>query len=294
MNKKIILLIVLAFLSFSLFNITSVKAASASLIENSTWQGNLSWVTYSSIAWGDVNKDGNLDIVAVGCNDHADDCTESSYRIAKVYINNGTSLVENQTWQQNITGVASADISLGDIDNDGDLDLAVTGADSGGLGGNGDKSRVYINNGSTFEENLTWEQNFKSAFVNKGSITWGDVDGDGDLDLAVTGSDASNYDGIYINNGTSLVLDSRWSQGIEQDFRTSATWLDIDNDNDLDLIIIGYTSGNTYINNGTSLVKDDTWLRDMAGKDWVSTAFGDINNDGKMDFFSKFRKSMSC
>ncbi len=51
----------------------------------------------------------------------------NSGAIAKVYINNGSTLIENSTWQQNLLSTQLSTISLGDYDNDEDLDLTLIG-----------------------------------------------------------------------------------------------------------------------------------------------------------------------
>ena len=80
------------------------------------------------------------------------------------------------------TGVDYSSIALGDIDNDGDLDLIVTG-----YSGSGYRLDKYINNGAG---SFSGPTSFGTA-VNNSSISLGDIDNDGDLDLIVTGYDGS-------------------------------------------------------------------------------------------------------
>ena len=245
-----------------------------SLIENSTWQKDLTGVYVSSIAWGDVNNDGNLDLALFGYND--------SNRIAKIYINNGTSLIENPTWQENLTAVDYSSITLGDVDNDGDLDLALTGFDP-------DSSylaKIYINTGTSLIENSAWQENLTG--VTMSSIAWGDIDGDGDLDLALTGFDEMFlFSKIYINTGTSLVESPTWQENLAVVYQSSIAWGDVDGDGDLDLVLTGNNNPNKtakiYINNGTSLIENQTWQEDLTGVAMGSIAWGDVDNDGDLD-----------
>jgi len=75
------------------------------------------------------------------------------------------------------TGVDLSSIALGDIDNDGDLDLIVTGYD-----GSGRRLDKYINNGAGSFSGSSF-----GTGVYQSSIALGDIDNDGDLDLIVTG-----------------------------------------------------------------------------------------------------------
>jgi len=249
-----------------------------SLVENSTWQQNLTGVFYSSVVFGDVDNDGDLDLAIAGCSVGGSLSSCTTYEATKIYINNGTTLIEDSTWQSNITATAVGSIEFGDIDNDGDLDLVVVGNSAGGK-----IAKIYLNNGSTLTENQQWQSNLSGVY--ESDIAFGDVDNDGDLDLALTGDKAvaDKITAIYINNGTSLVEDSTWSQNLKAVDRSSLIFGDIDNDGDLDLNLIGQFSGDwniIYRNNGTVLVENQT---DISGYFRGSIAFGDYDNDGDLD-----------
>jgi hypothetical protein len=82
----------------------------------------LTGVTLCSLAWGDYDNDGDLDLAVAGS-------TINDY-ISRIYRNNG-----NGTFcdiSAGLTGVACCSLAWGDYDNDGDLDLAISGADTGG------------------------------------------------------------------------------------------------------------------------------------------------------------------
>ncbi|MCP4540916.1 MAG: hypothetical protein GY832_27590, partial [Chloroflexi bacterium] len=80
-------------------------------------------------------------------------------------------------------------VAWGDVDGDGDLDLAV--------GNIGQQNVVYLNDGDgTFD---TTSYNFGPGSDGTRSVALGDVDGDGDLDLAVGNAGQQNV--VYLNDG---------------------------------------------------------------------------------------------
>jgi hypothetical protein len=80
--------------------------------------------------------------------------------------------------------------------------------------------------------------------VDGGSSDWGDYDGDGDLDLVVTGQDAGFNEtaAIYRNDGggTFTPLDAGLT-GVKDG---SSAWGDYDADGDLDLVVTGSDGSN--------------------------------------------------
>ena len=88
------------------------------------------------------------------------------------------------------------------------------------------------------------------------SAAWGDFDNDGDLDLALSGTDGSNHVGIsviYRNNGGGSFTDIL--AGLDPLNVSSVAWGDYDRDGDLDLALCGLVTGSIarshiYRNNG--------------------------------------------
>ena len=72
----------------------------------------------TSVAWGDYDKDGDLDILLAGAS--------SSGIVTKVYRNDSGTFTDTGA---NLTGFASSSVAWGDYDKDGDLDILLTGLD---------------------------------------------------------------------------------------------------------------------------------------------------------------------
>jgi hypothetical protein len=79
-------------------------------------------VAYGSVAWGDVDNDGDLDILLTG--------SSVCGFVAKVYRNDGGAPTPTFTdIGAGLTGVSYSAAAWGDYDNDGDLDILLTGND---------------------------------------------------------------------------------------------------------------------------------------------------------------------
>lgn len=245
-----------------------------SLNTNITWQWNLSKVYDSSLALGDIDNDGDLDLGLIGW--------DGTTRIAKIYTNNGTSFSDSIQWGWNLTAGKDSTILLRDIDNDGRIDLIV---------GN-PKFRIYLNNGTSFNDNIDWAKNVQDELsIGTGdgrteSIDLGDYDNDGDLDIMVAGHDNGDpRNKLFKNNGTSFVLDV----AVLNEGRNScdASFGDLDNDGDLDLVELGAffaaAQADVFVNNNSSLSYNSTWTTGLSDTKQGALAWGDYNNDGKLD-----------
>ena len=180
----------------------------------------------SSVAWGDYDNDGDLDILLAG--------EVSSRYVSEVYRNDGGGAFTEIG--AGLIGVSESSVGWGDYDNDGDLDILLTGTWRLGIVIMGPVSKVYRNDGSgTFTDihaGLT--------DVEDSSVAWGDYDNDGDLDILLTGNASSGrISTVYRNDGGGSFTDI--GAGLTGVDDGSVAWGDYDNDGDLDILLTGDT-----------------------------------------------------
>ena len=129
----------------------------------------------NSIALGDLNGDGALDVVTANQNNSSVSVLQNT--------NAGTGTFQAATTLN--TSSSPTDVKLGDVDGDGDLDLV-------GPGGTGATVSVRLNNG---QGGFGGSQEVAVAGA-ASAVVRGDVDSDGDLDI-LAGSAATPF-----NNST--------------------------------------------------------------------------------------------
>ncbi len=121
--------------------------------------------------------------------------------------------------------------------------------------------------------------------VYDGSFASGDIDGDGDKDLLMTGQSPVRVTKLYINNGTGNFTETPTI--FPNASSTVAVLKDLDNDSDLDLFLSGISNvgvifTNIYRNNGTGVFTQvaNTALPIFVGG---GAAIEDVDNDGDQD-----------
>jgi hypothetical protein len=223
-------------------------------------------VREASVAWGDYDDDGDLDILLAG---------HTSGSIAtEVWENDGGTFTMASTAP---TALRQASVAWGDYDNDGDLDILLAGNP---VIGSSVTTEVWRNDGS----NTFIQASTAPTGVNDGSVAWGDYDDDGDLDILLAGyTGGIRVTEVWRNNGSdSFILASVAPTGVSG---ASVVWGDYDDDGDLDILLAGWT-GSTRVaevwrnDGGGTFVLASSALTGVSG---ASVAWGDYDDDGDLD-----------
>jgi len=225
--------------------------------------------------FGDIDNDGDLDILI--CNSGA--TRFSTTGRPRLFINNGSGVFTDASTTQfpSTTLAEQMDCVFGDVDNDLDLDFHVGTRASGTS-----SSQLWINNGSgTFAKLSTFVADFTCY-----SYDFGDIEGDGDLDLIGINAGSSNTELLLRNNGAGTSwtnVSTQISPNPTVDDNDSR-FIDYDNDGDLDVIVAALGGAErVYRNNGSGTFTQVTGIVPTATDSSLDIKVGDLTGDGKPD-----------
>ena len=189
--------------------------------------------------WVDFDGDGDLDLLHSGIGN-------SGRFYTKLYRNAGSGQFSEVN--TNLPGLAFSTFDWGDFDNDGDPDLALSGALLDLENYLEPIIQIWRNNGGNLV--LT---DISLDGVLYGQVGWGDYDNDGRLDLMVIGAGdlgSARRGRIYRNEGGRLI----GRVALPGLASASVAWGDYDGDLDLDMLMSGT---NLSFNPLTKLYRND-------------------------------------
>jgi enediyne biosynthesis protein E4 len=237
-----------------------------------------------AVAFGDANGDGLRDLYFGGAKDQAGELhiqkKDGDFRKAD------TPSFTNEKTSEDIDAI------FFDADNDNDADLyVVTGGYEFSEQDPALEDKLYMNDG---------RGNFKPrklpSMLSSGScVRSADIDMDGDLDLFVGGRiipgryPHAPESFILSNNGKgefSIVTEAVCQQLQRPGMVTDAAWLDLNNDKQPDLVVVGeWMQVMIFINDkGKLLDKTTDFIKEKTNGFWNTILTHDFDRDGDVDF----------
>lgn len=237
----------------------------------------------SGTLWGDIDNDGDEDLIIVPF-----DFFSTNLNTPTAFRNDGGG---------NFTSVDAGFIpsnyaagTMADYDNDGNLDIYFTTFN--------DNSKLYKGSGNfTFTNVVGTPLTVAAGDIDDSSFApmWIDYTNDGRLDLLIVYEDNQNLlfkqnnDGTFTQETTGLIATNPV-------FGLDATWVDYDNDGDMDVFFVNGEDNNTSTNYPCLLYNNngDGTFSNLASAGFdpssnannpISAAWGDYNNDGFLDVF---------
>jgi hypothetical protein len=235
--------------------------------------------TVDAVAVADFNGDGSPDMAVTSPNDST----------VSVFLNNGDGAFgAAQTFG---VGAYPTDITVGDFNSDGKIDIVTADSGTTGLSGSGATS-VFLGNGDgTFQT----ARSTPTATVN--ALTTGDFNADGRLDVAVAGYWVAWNGEEYWQTGSVNVLLGRGDGTFDHSsgaievanlFALAIRTGDFNGDGKEDLVAsTDYYQAVVYLGNGNGTFSGDRYL--APGELWygaVALEVADFDGDGNQDVVS--------
>ena len=246
---------------------------------------------------GDFDNDGDIDLIFTYSEyEYFNEIPVHVYGVTSLLLNDGNdSFSDEEIIARRGSGIPfdpegriNPQLTTGDYDGDGDIDLLV--GDNSGI------VEFYLNDGSS---------NFVSAGIiyNFGHSSWGltsgDFDGDGLIDFIVAAELGAHqaYGHYYLksNNGLSSCFDQDIGKiiGDLSFISASLTSFDYDNDGDLDFIAGIWNEAFLFVNHADIFdsfligrFPDDPWGEGGEMLTYGGLTSADYNNDGYSDFIT--------
>ena len=223
-------------------------------------------VVDGSVEWGDYDRDGDPDLLITG--------KTANGLVSRIYRNdrnNRFSFIKT-----NFPGLHYGTGKFADYDEDGDLDVILSGTEKNGQ----IVTEIFMNKEGVFVKTKMGLVPLKLS-----DIAWGDYDSDGDQDFVINGEGVDGrYQTKLYNNTKNLYFVQVYPNFT--DVRSgSVDWGDFDHDGDLDLLLTGETFNKPvskiYRNDRNGKFVDIH--AQLIGLYMSDGHFGDYDNDGDLD-----------
>lgn len=233
-------------------------------------------VYVGSVAWADFDNDGRSDVLLAG---YADVVASG---LCRIYHNNGDGTFSDMS--AGFPGVYDAAVAAADFDNDGRMDVLITG-NMGTPATPVSISRVYHNNG----DGSFTDVGAGLVGVRESAVAVADLSGHGSSDIILCGDSGTGgvqvrTTRVYRNNGDGTFVEM--GPGLVGVNGGSVSIADCEGDGTPDVLLTGYSGTvgvtNVYINDGAY---GFTSVTSTPPKVWYSSvAWADIFGSGHMQF----------
>ena len=230
------------------------------LVEDVDALVNVPALSFSSVAWGDYDRDGDQDMAIMGRGIQDGVITRLYENVNGVFVNNNPDAFDSRY---------DGDLIWVDYNKDGYIDLIVSGLDNN----DNPATTIYENQEGTFVPST--DLFLPNLFGT--SMDSGDLDNDGDIDFVINGIEIVNgvnswrkY--IYLREGNTLVKEEDFNNQFNSDNGVkngSVIIADNQFDGDLDIIIVGETDSRNQIN---------TLINKQCENDWDCNNYNGITN----------------
>jgi len=238
-------------------------------------------------AAADINGDGWADLVITR--------GENS---PLLFLNDGDGSFSNHTVASGLGALSGIynGVLLADVDADGHRDLLLGGVSSSdNIEAPHTAIRLFLNDGSARFTDHTEQSNLVSAFDSQ-SMSLGDVDGDGLVDLMITfwqHGEGSSSGHLWRNLGGGQFEDVSQSSGIggyysglNSLFNFTSQLADLDSDGWLDLMVAAdFGRSRVFLNQANGTFSDATDSAVITDENGMGSTVGDFDNDGDLDWF---------
>lgn len=238
------------------------------------------------LAQGDINGDGLEDLFLGGAKGFA----------GALYVQKSDGSFDTHQIFTEDRDTEDVDALLFDADKDGDLDLFVaSGGNEFGVGSKWLMDRIYFNDGQGgFDKSAA---SLPGTRESSSSVSVGDFDDDGDLDLLIGtrlrpflyGVPPNSY--LLENDGAGNFSDITASAAPALQkigMVTDVQWFDLENDGDQDMVLAGKWMGIKVLINDGGKFSNQSQALGLAGTNglWNTIEVSDLNNDGYPDLIA--------
>jgi len=235
----------------------------------------------TSVAVGDVNRDGKPDLAVTNFCGNDNSCAITSTGTVGVLLGNGDGSFQTAvTYSSGVYGAWS--LAIADVNRDGNLDLVVANRASSNTSNDGTVSVLLGNGDDTFQTAVVYSSGGSDA----SSVAVGDVNGDGKPDLIV-----ANYTGnvgVLLGNGDGT-FQTPVSYNSGTNGASSVAIGDLNGDSKPDVVVTSYCIGNpctggvgVLLGNGDGTFQTGITYSSGGNKP-QSVAIEDVNGDAKLD-----------